>query len=681
MNTELRATALLLVALAASVTHSETLPPDSIATTLPVVEVTALRGADALGTIPAATFVLSSRDLRASGAARISDVLRDLPGLFGYRQRGGGDVEVVDPRGFTASGESSYLKLLVNGQDVRGLENGEVDWDWLLPDDVERVEVVQGPGAWVYGDGSEGGIVNIVRPVPTGRLRRAATLRAGSFGLRTLGASGSGGGGAGGADGSGDARSWALRGSSREVDGWRFHSRERVYSAGGEVSTGTPRGDREAGVTVDFLDADRQDPGTLTADKLAENREQSETPRDFRHTRAGIAAAHVQSAPGPAPAWRLSAHLRGEDGDELRTLFFQPLAHHTRSWSGGGQAEWRTDAVIAGRSVGFQASAQADQSRLNSKYAAFDPDQAGGPQLASGTSWRTTYATSAGARVSLSEHTLARLNVRADLARLHTRDEFADTTSRLRTLSAVSPMLGVSHTIGAGTLYASASTAFRVPALYQLYDRRPIFVAPGVSVSLSNGELDPQRSSNVEAGGRWAGADGRSAMLSAYSMWVRDEIDFDLATLSYANISRSWHRGIESAVTWPLPGRLTARGAGAWMPTTFRGGDHDGRQINGVPLSAGRLGLAWAAFPAATADIGMRVVSRQWLDRDMEVRLPGFAVWDLGFEARHRGARVAARLSNVFDSRFNDTGYIGAFGESRFSPAAPRGVTVSLGIE
>src|SRR5262249_59976816 len=138
-----------------------------------------------------------------------------------------------------------------------------------------------------------------------------------------------------------------------------------------------------------------------------------------------------------------------------------------------------------------------------------------------------------------------------------------------------------------GRVFGSASTAFRVPTLFQLYDLRPFFVGPSTVVTLSNGQLDPQRAVNVEAGGRWDRGDGAAMQLAAYSTWVRNEIDFDLATLQYANISRSWHRGVEGRAACPLPGRLTAQVGGAWTPTTFRGGDHDGSQINRVPQGTG----------------------------------------------------------------------------------------------
>jgi len=137
--------------------HAESARPDTALVPLPGIEVTALRGRDSLTSIPAAAFVISRDQIAAAASPRLSAALQSVPGLFAYGQTSSSDPTVVDPRGFSANGERSYLRLLVDGRDVRDVETGNVDWDWVAPGEIERVEVVQGPGAWVYGDASEGG--------------------------------------------------------------------------------------------------------------------------------------------------------------------------------------------------------------------------------------------------------------------------------------------------------------------------------------------------------------------------------------------------------------------------------------------------------------------------------------------------------------------------------------------
>ena len=103
--------------------------PDSVRVTLPPVTVTALREREDLRKIPAAAFVLGHDKLVATATPRLTTLLTALPGLYAYQETATGEPSVVDPRGFTANGLSSYLKVLLDGQETRDLENGNVDWD------------------------------------------------------------------------------------------------------------------------------------------------------------------------------------------------------------------------------------------------------------------------------------------------------------------------------------------------------------------------------------------------------------------------------------------------------------------------------------------------------------------------------------------------------------------------
>lgn len=645
--------------------------PDTLHVEVPGIEVTALRGHDRVQDIPAATFVLSRETVRRYGTARIATLLGTLPGLYGYGQTSTGEPTVVDPRGFSASGESSYLKLLVNGQDVRDVENGNVDWDWISPEDVERVEIVQGPGAWAYGDGSEGGIVNIVQREAQHGFTPDAGFRGGSFGMRGGNVSMSGGD---------EMALGNLRGAYREVDGWRDRSRERVTNGGASVS----RNLSNMALSIDaaLLDTERDNPGTLTGDQLAQDRTQAESPADFDRAKRYIGSVRLSSSPDSARAWTLMPYLRAEDGDQVRTLFFQPLFHQTRDWTAGAEALWSSPFSLAGRSSVLQAMVQGEWAQLDSKYDEYTLGVGAGNRLTDGRSWRNAFAGSLGSRTELDSRTVARLSVRFDGVQVHTRDNIANTTSDRRTMSAVTPMLGLTRSLGdKASVYGNVASAFRVPTLFQLFDQRPIFVGPPPPVVLSNGQLDPQRSTSFEVGARHDGFLRGSAAIAFYSSWVHNEIDFDLNTLAYANINKSWHRGIEAQWAGPLVRGFTGRVSGAWTPTTFREGDNDGKQINGVPEGSGYAAIAWEPSTVGSLEIGTRVVGKQFMDKQEDHPLASYTVWEAAASGHMGPVRGTVRVLNLFDRDYSDTGFIGAFGEERFSPAAPRSVIVSLSYE
>ena len=113
----------------------------------------------------------------------------------------------------------------------------------------------------------------------------------------------------------------------------------------------------------------------------------------------------------------------------------------------------------------------------------------------------------------------------------------------------------------------------------------------------------------------------------------------------------------------------------------FKGGDFNGRQINGVPIGTGNASLTWAPHPRVSAEGSLRWIGRRFLDKDEQQPLGAVALCDLGMQAHSGRIRAGLRLQNLFDRRYAESGFIGGFGEQRFLPAAPRSVSVTLSLE
>ena len=110
-----------------------------------------------------AVYILDQDDIRRSGATSIPDLLRVVPGV--QVARIGANGWSVSVRGGAVADESnSQLLVLLDGVSiVTPLFNG-VFWEaYNLPLDViERVEVIRGPGAAVWGNRAENGVINII---------------------------------------------------------------------------------------------------------------------------------------------------------------------------------------------------------------------------------------------------------------------------------------------------------------------------------------------------------------------------------------------------------------------------------------------------------------------------------------------------------------------------------------
>ena len=130
---------------------------------LSMVEVTSVsRRPEALADAAAAIYVISAEDIRRSGATSLPEVLRLAPNLSVQR------VNAVDyaitARGFNGYETSNKLLVLVDGRSIYSTLSSGVFWDArdVMLQDVERIEVISGPGGALYGSNAMNGVINII---------------------------------------------------------------------------------------------------------------------------------------------------------------------------------------------------------------------------------------------------------------------------------------------------------------------------------------------------------------------------------------------------------------------------------------------------------------------------------------------------------------------------------------
>jgi iron complex outermembrane receptor protein len=114
-----------------------------------------------LADAPAAIFVLNNNDLRRSGASTIADALRLVPGMQVAAIDSGNWA--VSARGFNQQFANKLL-VMIDGRTVYSPLFSGVYWDaqQVFLDDVDRVEVIRGPGATVWGANAVNGVINIL---------------------------------------------------------------------------------------------------------------------------------------------------------------------------------------------------------------------------------------------------------------------------------------------------------------------------------------------------------------------------------------------------------------------------------------------------------------------------------------------------------------------------------------
>lgn len=128
---------------------------------LDVEVVTATKHKEKIGDLPAAVFVITADDLRRAGVTTVADALRMVPGV--EVARADTDVWAVSIRGFN-SAMANKLLVLVDGRTVCSPLFSGTQWQDLdlLREDIERIEVVRGPGGAVWGANAVNGVINII---------------------------------------------------------------------------------------------------------------------------------------------------------------------------------------------------------------------------------------------------------------------------------------------------------------------------------------------------------------------------------------------------------------------------------------------------------------------------------------------------------------------------------------
>lgn len=114
-----------------------------------------------VGRSPAAVFVITSEMIRRSGARSIPEALRMAPGV--HVGKSSSNTWSVSIRGF-AGVLSNKLLVQVDGRSVYNNGFSGVYWDAVdvVLDNIERIEVIRGPGASIWGANAVNGIINII---------------------------------------------------------------------------------------------------------------------------------------------------------------------------------------------------------------------------------------------------------------------------------------------------------------------------------------------------------------------------------------------------------------------------------------------------------------------------------------------------------------------------------------
>jgi outer membrane receptor for ferrienterochelin and colicins len=575
---------------------------DTARTRLETVIVTAARREQRLKDAVVPTEVITRAEIDRTGATDIAALLQQFTGMQldgGVASFGG----VGGGQGIMLQGmDSRRVLILIDGQQVIGRVNGDLDLSRFPLAGVDRVEIVKGPQSTLYGSEAIGGVVNIVTRPPSGGLSSELQLVGGNRGRMdgTAGARGT----LGRFRVSGDA---SLRGSDLAV------------GIPGDLGT---RNDRWTAMpAVEFR---ANDEWTLRSSGLI-----SEQTQRYRFGQLFRFVDDQQLGGRVSGEWRRGVHRLTPLLHLSRFDHLERASTGSRPVPGSGDrdiqslAEFElTGTTLVGGAL-LDAGLEARRERINS-------DRIPGA------------ARSLDAIEGYSQLTFARgpVTVVPGL-RLVEHSVFGGVAA---------PRLAVMwRPRDAFAVRASAGRGFRAPDFKELYLS---FANPAIGYAVvGNPELRPERSTSTQLGVEWTTARGW-LRAGVFDNDFRDFIAFTgdpSGAFTYENVERGSTRGLEAEGSltheaWRVDvgyAYLDARdGVGRRLPSRPM---HSGRVALNAPLPrSGTLAATWVVTGSAPITVGLELEATE--------QQPTFDRLDLKATVPVRGGfRLLAGVDNAFD--------------------------------
>ena len=600
-------------------------------TTLAPVVITATRVPIRVDLLSSAVTVLTAERLRQGGYRTVADALRDTPAAtFVETGSFGGQTSL-----FLRGGESDYVKVLLDGVTLNQ-PGGAFDFADLSLENVERIEIVRGPGSVLYGSDAMTGVIQIVTREGHGAPRVSAVSRAGTFGALELSL---------GAQGAAGPLAYSAEVGRFTADGQLPFNNQYERSIAAARLKFTPDQRTELAFSLRYADQSYHYP-TDGAGRLVDS-------NTFRFERGPTWMLEAAYAVSPTVAVRFEYGVKqSEQGiddradspaDSLGFYGFVSVDDVRRS-SAGARVDWRV-----GRSI-LTLGAELERQRLDGRS---ESQSQFGPFPDSMSAHRRNDAlyvqvlTAGEGPVSF--HGGVRLDENAEFGRVF--------TVRAGGVVRVSP---------GARLRAAVGTGFKEPTFFENF---------ATGFVIGNAELLPERTRSWEVG--LEQRVGRVTLSASYfDQQFADLIEYTPVpmapdTTNYFNITGAAADGVEGEVRadlgrgWTttlrytyLDTRVTQPGPDTSPDATFA----PGKRLIRRPTDQGSLRVAAPVGPNGSAQLGVRYLgARDDLDFTnfpaVRVRLPAVTRVDVGAEYTFAlGVPITAtvRVENLFDDRTRD---------------------------
>jgi iron complex outermembrane receptor protein len=586
------------------------------------VVVTASRFAESADALSYGVSVITSQEIAASGASSVSEAVMKILGVPGRLDLTGGNNYALDLRGFGQTSDSNQVVVLdgrrLSEQDMSGTGLGVISID-----QVQRIEVIHGSAAVLYGEGATGGVILISTKAGMGVERHnsaAIAATVGSNNLREVRAS---------ATMSDGGLSLDVFGTDRLSDGHRENFVSDNNNVGATLQW-----------TNDWLRVGVQSsrslghsgfPGPLTPNQYADNPRQSLTPSDF-----------------------------GEIKSEISGLFMEAFVGDWQFGLDVGQRSKKTLANYGGYLSNGLVDASTTDARARHTYKG--TDLANALTLGLDTEeWKSV--------------DYLNLRAKSESNGIYVSDDVSvpATGTRFSVGLRNQKVTKVKEAVTSGV--DDSQSVWSIGVTQELSSGVQVFGRTGASFRLANideinvvtpgSTLRPQTSRDVELGARWQYSSGR-VELRWYQSNLENEIAYDgTAVGPYSpymnganiNLDPTVHRGVELETHHDLTEWVALRLNVAARQAKFDFGPYAGNNIALVPGQTASIGLELKPATSHTVNLGLTWVSSQSTDFNNQCSMPSFNTLDARYAYSSKAVELALGVANLADSKYFTQSY------------------------
>lgn len=619
--------------------------------TLEKVVVTATRDAQEIRKVPANVTVITREEIDRSNSQAIVDLLRDEAGVVVRDFYGTGKTTSVDIRGFGETGPLNTL-VLVDGRKVNEIDLSGVDWTQIPMDQVERIEIVRGPGSVLYGDNAVGGVINIITKKPEKPFSAKAEVVGGSYHYHKENGS---------VGGKWGPFSAMLNTGYNGTKGYRDNGFLRAKDVGGKLFY-----EMNKNVSFDFSGSFHQDdaglPGGLPRAIYKLDKRATIAPDDKAETEDWYSALGMKVKLNDFGRIDASFSYRHREVSDFFTSFSFRDRRNLITW--GFTPKWILEKSLLNHhnKLTFGLDYYKSDSRIDTEFDFFGMTFFDGLEITK---------KSAGLYLldefSIFENLILSLGGRLEWNTYNISQDSSGARDKVRDREPAWNV-GLDYLFGKrSSIFVSTKRSFRFPVSDELIQFFPTFQA--------NPSIKPQTGYHYEAGIRHAFTDYIEASLTFFWIDLRNEIFFNPETFSNENFPKTRRQGVEVGIrAKPLPW-LSMWGNYTYIKPTLRADSFSGNDIPGVPRHKGSMGVdidfgKGFLLNTRTNIVGSRHFISDWANQ--VERQDGYYTLDAKLSYSWKGLKAFVGVNNLTDRKYAEFAVIDTSGNQFYYPSPER---------